>query len=130
MGQNKYVTRAIVKVKDVGKDTLIWEFKKKIKKLRNEYVAEGHNDSLEKMQADTIIGLAREWESHIYRKVYSGAGISFEDLTTAAKEALADETELPPEPKALAFIRRQVEKIGRNQQCPCGSGKKYKKCCG
>ena len=22
------------------------------------------------------------------------------------------------------------EKIGRNQQCPCGSGKKYKKCCG
>lgn len=22
------------------------------------------------------------------------------------------------------------EKIGRNDQCPCGSGKKYKKCCG
>ena len=22
------------------------------------------------------------------------------------------------------------EKIGRNQQCPCGSGKKYKRCCG
>ena len=22
------------------------------------------------------------------------------------------------------------EKIGRNEQCPCGSGKKYKKCCG
>jgi SWIM/SEC-C metal-binding protein len=22
------------------------------------------------------------------------------------------------------------EKIGRNQPCPCGSGKKYKKCCG
>ncbi len=21
-------------------------------------------------------------------------------------------------------------KIGRNEQCPCGSGKKYKKCCG
>ncbi len=21
-------------------------------------------------------------------------------------------------------------KIGRNQPCPCGSGKKYKKCCG
>ncbi|RUM87312.1 MAG: hypothetical protein DSZ24_06470, partial [Thermodesulfatator sp.] len=25
-------------------------------------------------------------------------------------------------------IRRQ--KIGRNDPCPCGSGKKYKKCCG
>ena len=25
---------------------------------------------------------------------------------------------------------RSVEKIGRNDPCPCGSGKKYKKCCG
>ncbi|MCG8506698.1 MAG: UPF0149 family protein [Sphingomonadales bacterium] len=24
----------------------------------------------------------------------------------------------------------QVEKVGRNAPCPCGSGKKYKKCCG
>ncbi len=22
------------------------------------------------------------------------------------------------------------EKVGRNDPCPCGSGKKYKKCCG
>jgi uncharacterized protein YecA (UPF0149 family) len=22
------------------------------------------------------------------------------------------------------------EKVGRNDDCPCGSGKKYKKCCG
>lgn len=25
---------------------------------------------------------------------------------------------------------RQVQKIGRNEPCACGSGKKYKKCCG
>lgn len=25
---------------------------------------------------------------------------------------------------------RKIEKIGRNEPCPCGSGKKYKKCCG
>ena len=25
---------------------------------------------------------------------------------------------------------RTVEKVGRNDPCPCGSGKKYKKCCG
>lgn len=25
---------------------------------------------------------------------------------------------------------RQVVKVGRNEPCPCGSGKKYKKCCG
>ncbi len=24
---------------------------------------------------------------------------------------------------------RRVEKVGRNDPCPCGSGKKYKKCC-
>ncbi len=27
------------------------------------------------------------------------------------------------------FVREEV-KIGRNDPCPCGSGKKYKKCCG
>ena len=27
-------------------------------------------------------------------------------------------------------VRRDKEKVGRNDPCPCGSGKKYKKCCG
>ena len=26
--------------------------------------------------------------------------------------------------------RRETPKVGRNEPCPCGSGKKYKKCCG
>jgi hypothetical protein len=30
----------------------------------------------------------------------------------------------------LEPIRRQVGKVGRNDPCPCGSGRKYKKCCG
>ncbi len=29
-----------------------------------------------------------------------------------------------------APIRRKAPKVGRNEPCPCGSGKKYKKCCG
>jgi hypothetical protein len=29
-----------------------------------------------------------------------------------------------------ACNRRAAAKVGRNQPCPCGSGKKYKKCCG
>ncbi|MDG2764764.1 SEC-C metal-binding domain-containing protein [Vibrio parahaemolyticus] len=24
----------------------------------------------------------------------------------------------------------KTKKVGRNDPCPCGSGKKYKKCCG
>ena len=27
-------------------------------------------------------------------------------------------------------VRRQEPKVGRNDPCPCGSGKKYKNCCG
>ena len=27
-------------------------------------------------------------------------------------------------------VRREEPKVGRNDPCPCGSGKKYKKCCG
>ncbi len=35
------------------------------------------------------------------------------------------------EQKSLgATYRRGIPKIGRNDPCPCGSGKKYKKCCG
>ena len=26
-------------------------------------------------------------------------------------------------------VKRDGPKIGRNDKCPCGSGKKYKKCC-
>ena len=31
---------------------------------------------------------------------------------------------------AVRTVRRDMPKVGRNQPCPCGSGKKYKKCCG
>ena len=27
-------------------------------------------------------------------------------------------------------VRREEPKVGRNDPCPCGSGKKYKNCCG
>ncbi|MFR3635689.1 MAG: SEC-C metal-binding domain-containing protein, partial [Sutterella sp.] len=27
-------------------------------------------------------------------------------------------------------VRNESPKIGRNDPCPCGSGKKYKQCCG
>ncbi|MDR2825831.1 MAG: preprotein translocase subunit SecA [Deltaproteobacteria bacterium] len=29
-----------------------------------------------------------------------------------------------------ATVKRDLPKVGRNDDCPCGSGKKYKKCCG
>jgi len=35
------------------------------------------------------------------------------------------ESEAIPSP-----VRQPQPKVGRNEPCPCGSGKKYKKCCG
>lgn len=39
----------------------------------------------------------------------------------------ADEEPLPPPVKPIKAAEGEV---GRNDPCPCGSGKKYKKCCG
>ena len=40
----------------------------------------------------------------------------------------------PEDPEELwtkdAAIEKPKQKVGRNDPCPCGSGKKYKKCCG
>lgn len=36
----------------------------------------------------------------------------------------------PPLPEAPVEQAKRDEVIGRNDPCPCGSGKKYKKCCG
>jgi len=34
------------------------------------------------------------------------------------------------QPPKAAQARRSTDKVGRNDPCPCGSGKKYKRCCG
>jgi preprotein translocase subunit SecA len=33
-------------------------------------------------------------------------------------------------PQIATPVVRDAPKVGRNDPCPCGSGKKYKKCCG
>jgi preprotein translocase subunit SecA len=39
-------------------------------------------------------------------------------------------TNSPDGAPKVETVRREEPKIGRNDPCPCGSGKKYKKCCG
>jgi uncharacterized protein len=36
----------------------------------------------------------------------------------------------PHRKSAVTQVQRDAPKVGRNDPCPCGSGKKYKKCCG
>ncbi len=47
--------------------------------------------------------------------------------------ARAESSRLPPQTAKRSHqqpVMRQGRKIGRNEPCPCGSGKKYKQCCG
>ncbi|KPK34606.1 MAG: hypothetical protein AMK70_07030 [Nitrospira bacterium SG8_35_1] len=43
-------------------------------------------------------------------------------LSRGGQEAAASQQQQP--------LKREGDKVGRNDPCPCGSGKKYKKCCG
>lgn len=43
---------------------------------------------------------------------------------------IKDFPELSPEPPPLSLPYIAPPKVGRNDPCPCGSGKKHKKCCG
>ena len=54
------------------------------------------------------------------------AGAPREKLPVAASTNVAGE----PASAASASGGRKARKIGRNEKCPCGSGKKYKKCHG
>ena len=39
-------------------------------------------------------------------------------------------TNSPAETGAKPIPRTAAKEVGRNDPCPCGSGKKYKNCCG
>ena len=41
---------------------------------------------------------------------------------------IPDDMPIPPSNTPNSFM--QIKKIYPNDKCPCGSGKKYKKCCG
>ena len=47
--------------------------------------------------------------------------------TVLGKEKMV---QIAKEYKQSRTVRRATPKIGRNDPCPCGSGKKYKHCCG
>ena len=66
----------------------------------------------------------------------SAAKEEYKDDTAAQQAAGARGGSMPAAaPKAektgkQETIRRDMPKVGRNDPCPCGSGKKYKNCCG
>ena len=58
-----------------------------------------------------------------------GAGAPTGDGAEAPAGAVATAAGLPP-PTPQPVLAGRARKVGRNEPCPCGSGKKYKKCHG
>ncbi|MCM8804758.1 MAG: SEC-C metal-binding domain-containing protein, partial [Candidatus Omnitrophica bacterium] len=69
----------------------------------------------------------RQVEKSFVHKEYEQFAITKEPVS-ASIESQKIENKLYGEKESNIPIRRQ--KIGRNEPCPCGSGKKYKHCCG
>ena len=96
---------------------------------------DGINDSLkvanpiETMDEDTEVSLAFDKEK-LYKNMVAAKADWLYELPQW-KEIYSEEElkKLYKEQKESTTIRKE-KKIGRNDPCPCGSGKKYKKCCG
>lgn len=96
---------------------------------------DGINDSLmtpnpiEEMEEDTKVNLGYDREKLYYNMVEARADWLYE--LPQWNELLTEERrkQLYKEQKASGTIHRE-KKIGRNDPCPCGSGLKYKRCCG
>ena len=90
--------------------------------------AYGQRDPLVEYKKDGL-RFFREMESSIARQVGEFVLALNPEMLTATQVAPSIESEA----KALSDSRPQVSKkseVGRNDPCPCGSGKKYKKCHG
>ncbi|MBQ9973001.1 MAG: preprotein translocase subunit SecA [Firmicutes bacterium] len=55
---------------------------------------------------------------------------SRQSQASSVTNAPAQNMKVPPRQQKPETVRRTEEKVGRNDPCPCGSGKKYKNCCG
>lgn len=61
--------------------------------------------------------------NYVDKGIYEGTA-SIEDAIVKNEKA-----KIMNMPRKTRTIIREYNKIGRNDSCPCGSGKKYKNCC-
>jgi hypothetical protein len=60
-------------------------------------------------------------------KIYSSTSVLYHSAIFSTSVDMAEETEAHKKESTTSVTS---QKVGRNDPCPCGSGKKYKKCCG
>lgn len=84
---------------------------------------------LEKIESDTSINITINWEK-LYTNMVNVEAHWLYNLG-GWEDILAEEKRksIQKEYKKSKIVVKEA-KIGRNDPCPCGSGKKYKKCCG
>ena len=84
---------------------------------------------LDAVEEDTVVSLAFDKE-RLYKNMVAAKADWLYELPQW-KEIFSEEElkKFYKEQKESTTIRKP-KKIGRNDPCPCGSGKKYKKCCG
>ena len=75
---------------------------------------------------ERMVELREEWARQEEAGEDEGGIYEVEGPGEAGEEAYVP----PLEPEVTWPIHREAAKVGRNDPCPCGSGKKYKKCCG
>jgi hypothetical protein len=96
---------------------------------------DGINDSLkeanpiETMDEETVVNLGYDKEKLYYNMVGAKAEWLYELPEWDALLSEERRKELYKEQKSSTTVVKP-KKVGRNDPCPCGSGKKYKKCCG
>lgn len=89
----------------------------------------GYENPIDTMEEDTVVKIEIDPEKLYYNMVEAKADWLYnlpmwEDILPAEKRK-----ELYKEQKKSGTIVKGP-KVGRNDPCPCGSGLKYKKCCG
>ncbi len=89
----------------------------------------GYENPIETMEEDTEVKIEIDPEKLYYNMVAARADWLYS--LPAWNDILSEERrkELYKEQKASGTVRK-AKKIFPNDPCPCGSGKKYKKCCG
>ena len=90
----------------------------------------GYENPIETMDEDTAVKIEIDPEKLYYNMVEAKASWLYG--LPQWDQILSEETrtELYKKQKASGTVRREGHKIYPNDPCPCGSGKKYKKCCG
>ena len=90
----------------------------------------GYENPIETMDEDTQVKIEIDPEKLYYNMVEAKANWLYELPQWGSILSEERRKELYKEQKASGTVRRQTKKIYPNDPCPCGSGKKYKKCCG